>query len=68
MIRDLRDAARRARILAFLVTLTWVFGMTPPAGSRILLVVLAAAAITADVYLDDHKAHRAPRPRFDTAA
>lgn len=67
MIRDLRDAVRRTRTLAFFVTLAWLFGMTPPAGSRILLAVLAAAAIAADVYLDEHKA-RAPRPRFDTAA
>lgn len=67
MIRDLQAAARRARVLAFFVTLAWLFGMTPPAGSRILLAVLAAAAIAADVYLDDYKT-RAPRPRFDTAA
>ncbi|MFJ7269402.1 hypothetical protein ACIQV3_22620 [Streptomyces sp. NPDC099050] len=67
MITSLTAAARRARIFAFFVTLAWIFGMTPTAGSRILLAVLAAAAIAADVYLDEHKA-RAPRPRFDTAA
>jgi hypothetical protein len=67
MIRDLRDAARRTRVLAFFVTLAWLFGMTPPAGSRILLAVLAAAAIAADVFLDDHKT-RVPRPRNEPAA
>jgi flagellar biosynthesis protein FliR len=67
MIRDLRDAARRTRVLAFFVTLAWFFGMTPPVGSRILLAVLAAAAIAADVFLDDYKA-RVPRPRYEPAA
>lgn len=67
MIRDLRDAARRARVLVFFGFLAWLFGVNPPGWQRVLLAVLAAVAIAADVFLDDFKT-RVPRPRFDTAA
>lgn len=68
MIRDLRDAARRARVLVFFGFLAWLFGINPPGWQRLLLVVLAVAALAADVYLDEHVGHRAKRPRYDTAA
>lgn len=68
MAADLIAAARRARILAFFAALAWFFGVTPSWPQRLLLAVLAVAALAADVYLDEHAGHRARRPRFDTAA
>lgn len=68
MSRDLRDAARRARVLVFFGFLAWLFGVNPPGWQRLLLAVLALVAVAADVYLDEHKLHRTSRPRYDKAA
>lgn len=65
---SLVTAAKRTRVLAFFAALAWFFGVTPAAGSRILLAVLAAAAIAADVYLDEHAGHRTRHPHYDKAA
>ena len=68
MIRDLRDAARRARVLVFFGFLAWLFGVNPPGWQRLLLAVLALLALAADVYLDEYTGHRARHPHYDKAA
>lgn len=67
MNSDLLAAARRIRVIAFLGALAWLFGIDPPAGQRVLLIVLAAAAVAADLFLDEHKT-RTRHPNYDRAA
>lgn len=69
MTADLIAAARRSRVIALFAALAWLFGVTPPVGSRILLALLAAAALAADVFLDSDRVRVLRRPaRYDTAA
>lgn len=67
MILDLSAIARRARVAVLVAGLAWAFGLTPPPGTRIALLLLVAAAFVIDQWLDQQhppRAVRIPAPRL----
>ncbi|MFJ7998993.1 hypothetical protein ACIQ7D_17855 [Streptomyces sp. NPDC096310] len=58
----LPDLVRRARIAFLVAGLAWLFGLAPPPGIRIAVVVLVAAAIVLDAWLDQQPTRRTRIP------
>lgn len=59
MILDLIAVARQARFAVLFAGMAWLFGIAPPPGLRIALVVMFAAACVIDQWLT--QPHRAAR-------
>lgn len=66
MILDLSAIARWARVAVLVAALAWIFGLTPPPGTRIALLVLVGAAMVIDQWLTQQQPTRTvriPTPR-----
>ena len=66
MILDLTAIARRARVAVLVAGLAWLFGLTPPPGTRIGLLLLVGAAFVIDQWLSQQhppRTIRIPTPR-----
>jgi hypothetical protein len=66
VILDLTAIAHRARVAVLVAGLAWLFGLTPPPGTRIGLLLLVAAAFVIDQWLTQQQPPRTiriPAPR-----
>ncbi|MGW2113759.1 hypothetical protein [Streptomyces zhihengii] len=71
MTIDLTAVARHARVATIYILLAWLFGLMPPPGTRLFLVVLFAVACVADQWLTQQQPTRVvriPTARTKTAA
>jgi hypothetical protein len=66
MILDLTAIAHRARVAVLVAAMAWLFGLTPPPGTRVALLLLVAAAFVIDQWLTQQQPTRTiriPAPR-----